>query len=181
MIRHLLALGVFATTILAAEPPTLTLAKELEPFRPFLKTWKGTFIGSTNPNPMSDTIRFERALNGQAIRVIHSVNDGIYGGETLIVWNPQSKKIETFYFTTGGDRSEGTMEIDKDGSISSIESFKGEDPKDDPNSVTKARAITKLLPDGRIHVKSEYLKKSGWVPGHEIIYGETPGAEVIFK
>lgn len=180
MIRYFLLLGVLAGAALAAETNSVSLAKELESFRPFLKTWKGTFIGGKNPNPASDVCRFERALNGQAIRVLHSVNEGVYGGETMIVFNGDSKKIETYYFTTSADVSQGTMEIDKGGAITSVETFKGE--SSDPNSVTKARATSKLLPDGRLHVKSEYLKKSGdWVPGHEIIYSEAPKAEVVFK
>jgi hypothetical protein len=45
--------------------------------------WHGTFI-SQNPKPASDVCRFERAPNGQAIRILHSVNEGIYGGETQL-------------------------------------------------------------------------------------------------
>lgn len=128
---------------------------------------------------MVDVVRFERAMNGQAIRALHSVNDGIYAGETIIYWSKENKRIEFSYFTTLGDRTEGTMEV-KDGAFVSLETVKNIDPKaEDP--ATQVRATSKLLPDGQLHVKSEYLKKGGWGPGHEILYKETPGAEVVFK
>jgi len=177
---RLLAILIFSVAVRAADAPS-TLEKELEPFRKFLKTWKGEFIGGKNPTPMTDVTRFERALNGKAIRVLHSVNDGIYAGETIIMWDAPSKQIRTYYFTTAGDRTEGTMEFDADGTLTSTENVKGEEPKEGADPVTKVRATTKFLPDGRFHVKSEYLKKAGWVAGHEIIYKEAPGAEVVFK
>lgn len=156
------------------------LASELEPFQRLLGTWRGEFVGGKNPKPMIDVTRFERALNGQAIRVLHSVSDGLYAGETLIVWNAAQKRIETFYFTTTGDRSEGVMELRADGSFASTETLKNIDPTEtDP--ITQVRAVSKLLPDGRLHVKSGYLKKAGWQPGHEVIYTEDPDATVVFK
>jgi hypothetical protein len=52
-----------------------TLAKELEPLRSFIgKTWKGQFKGSTPEKPKVDIAKWERALNGQAVRIFHSVN-----------------------------------------------------------------------------------------------------------
>jgi hypothetical protein len=42
MIRYFLLLGIVAATTCAADTNSLSLAKELEPFRPLLKTWKGT-------------------------------------------------------------------------------------------------------------------------------------------
>jgi hypothetical protein len=156
------------------------LAEGLEPLEKYLGTWRGKFVGGKNPNPLEDVTRFERALNGEGIRVLHSVNDGIYAGETMIIWNAAQKRIETFYFTTGGDRSEGVMEPREDGSIASTETLKNiEASEKDP--VTQVRSVSRLLPDGRLHVKSEYLKKAGWQAGHEVIYTQDPGAVVVFK
>lgn len=47
--------------------------------------------------------------------------------------------------------------------------------------VTEVRATSELRADGTLHVKSEYLKKGEWVPGHDIRYQEDAKAEVIFK
>ena len=40
---------------------------------------------------MIDILSFERALNGNAVKVIHSVNNGEFGGETMIMWNPEKE------------------------------------------------------------------------------------------
>ena len=73
----------------------LTLERQLEPLRPFLdKTWKGAFKNSTPEKPMVDIMRWERALNGKAVRVLHSVNDGTYGGETIFMWDPKKQVIK---------------------------------------------------------------------------------------
>jgi hypothetical protein len=54
------------------------LAAPLQSFGPLLgKTWKGEFKDSTPEKPIIDIARWERALNGQAIRVVHSINNGI--------------------------------------------------------------------------------------------------------
>src|SRR5262249_9199059 len=80
-----------------------TLNPHLAPLRPFLgKTWKGVFNGSNPDKPTVDVARWERALNGQAVRLLHSINQGVYGGETLFVWNEKAQKVEFFYFTTAG-------------------------------------------------------------------------------
>src|SRR5262245_57329226 len=87
----------------AVAEETNSLAKPLEPLRPLLgKTWKGYFKNSTPEKPAYDIAKWERAMNGQAVRVTHSVNDGKYGGESIIMVNPKTKGVEFYYFTTAG-------------------------------------------------------------------------------
>src|SRR6266853_533608 len=63
----------------------LLLNSHLEPLRPFLeKTWKGTFNNSKPDKPTIDVKKWERALNGETARCLHSVSDGAYGGESLL-------------------------------------------------------------------------------------------------
>ena len=50
------------------------------------KTWKGTVSPPGAAKPAVDVSRFELALNGQAVRNRHSIDDGAYGGETFILW-----------------------------------------------------------------------------------------------
>src|SRR6187401_2087948 len=68
----------------------------LEPLRPLLeKTWKqvsGPKPGSTN-QPAIDVARWERALNGKAVRILHSINDGVYGGESIIMWDDAKQAV----------------------------------------------------------------------------------------
>ncbi|MFN0069033.1 MAG: hypothetical protein ACKVYV_15520, partial [Limisphaerales bacterium] len=69
----------FALTASAAEEKKLH--PKLEPFRLLLgKTWRGEFKNSTPEKPVIDVSRWERAMNGQAIRILHSINQGEYGG-----------------------------------------------------------------------------------------------------
>src|SRR4051812_4302440 len=82
----------------AAEP---ALVSHLEPLRPLLgKTWKGTFTGSKPEKPVTDIMQWERALNGRAVRSLHSINDGDYGGETIFMWDEKEQKLAYHYFTT---------------------------------------------------------------------------------
>jgi hypothetical protein len=154
----------------------LPLNPHLEPLRPLLeKTWKGTFKDSKPDKPTVDVERWERALNGQAIRLLHSINDGAYGGETLLLWDEQRKTITFYYFTTDGFMTTGTLEP-RDAKFITHEDVKG-----NANSVTEVRSTSEILPGGKFHVKAEYLKNGEWMPGHEVTYEEAPGAKVLFK
>jgi hypothetical protein len=167
---------ILGVTLAGAAEPQPTLAKPLEPLRPFLgKTWKGPFKSSTPDKPKYDVARWERALNGQAVRVLHSVGDGAYGGETLITWNNKTKELQFHYFTTAGFTTHGTMTFEGS-KVLTTEKVTG-----NQNGISEVKATTELLPDGRMHTKSRYFKQGQWVDGHEVTYTETPGAEVVFR
>jgi hypothetical protein len=168
-------LGVLTTAIAAAPAERPTLNAHLEPLRPFLKTWKGTFKNSTPEKPVIDIARWERALNGQAVRLTHSINNGSYGGETLIVWDEQKQGLVFYYFTTAGFMTTGTIEF-KDGKVITHEDVKGS-----AQGITEVRGTSELRPDGKFFVKTEYRKDGEWSPGRETLYEEAPGAEVVFK
>lgn len=176
--RSLVALAVAVSTslvALAADVPS-TLIPQLEPFRPFLgKTWRGEFKNSTPEKPVVDVSRWERALNGKAIRTLHSINRGEYGGESIITWDAAKKSLVYHYFTTAGFITLGTMTV-TDGKIVSHEKVSGE-----AGGVTEVRATHEILPDGSMSTKSEYLKNGTWEPGHAAVYREDPKAEVVFR
>ena len=78
------------------------LSKHLLGFENFIdKKFKGEFYNSTKENPLIDVIYFERILNGNAISISHSINNGAYGGKSIIVWNSKILKLESYYFSTG--------------------------------------------------------------------------------
>ncbi len=169
----LTALIMGGTSSTAPEP---TLHKELEAFRPFLgKTYRGVFKESTPEKPVIDVSTYERAMNGMAIRTLHSINDGEYGGETLIYWDASKKAVAFFYMTTAGFRTEGTLTLVENG-YSAIEDVKG-----NANGITKVRSNAVLKKDGTLHVTSEYFKDDKWTPGRETVYTEDPKAKVIFR
>ena len=147
--------------------------KGLEPFAG--KTYKGEFSTSTADKPMFDIQQWEVILGGKAVRIMHSVNDGDYGGETVIFWDAAKESVVYYYFTNAGFHTTGTMEFAA-GKVISYEEI-----HNNQNGITAAKSIGEVLPDGRIKNSSEYLKNGEWIPGHEVIYTEDAAAEVIFK
>ena len=165
-----------AATVAVSGEPHPALSENLRAFEPYLgKTWRGEFVGSTPESPIHDVSHWERALGGQAVRILHSVNDGEYGGETIIMWDAKTEKLRFWYFTTAAFRTEGTMEF-ADGKWTAHETVTG-----NASGVTEVRSTSEILPDGRLHTKSQYLKDGQWVDGHEIHYTEAPDAKVVFK
>jgi hypothetical protein len=178
MTTHCTAICLFL--LLAANPLTAaetgSLAKELEALRPFLgRTWRGEFKNSTPEKPVVDIARWERVLNGQAIRVLHSVNHGDYGGESIIRWDKEKKTIVYYYFTTAGFTTTGTMTF-TDGKLTSYEKVSG-----NANGISEVRGTSELRPDGTMFSSAEYLKNGQWAPGREVVYKEDMKAEVRFK
>jgi len=153
-----------------------TLSKPLKPFQPFIgKTFKGELTTSTSLKPMIDILRWERALNGNAIRVIHSVNDGEYGGETLIMWDPEFDSLASWYFTTGGYYTRSKINIESDRLIF-IEDVSGNN-----NGITKVKTMVRILPGGKLQNRSKFLMNDIWVEGYETFYKKDPNADIIFK
>lgn len=157
-------------------PGPSSLDVHLEPLRAFVgKTWKGPFANSTPEKPVIDVQRWERALNGTTIRILHSINDGAYGGETLMFWDESKQAIVYFYFTTAGYYTTGTITPRPDG-YTAQESVTGS-----AEGVTEVRSIGVLGADGTLVTRAEYLKNGAWVPGHEVTYREDAAAQVTFK
>jgi hypothetical protein len=173
--RTMLAVCAAAVlSVAAADKPSLN--PHLAMLEPLLgKTWKGAFQNSKPDHPMFDIQRWERVLNGQAVRLLHSVNYGVYGGETMFIWDEKKQAVDYYYFTTEGYMTTGTLQV-KDGHIVTSEQVAG-----DAGGVTEVRGTSEIRPDGKFHVKAEYLKNGQWVFGHEITYEEDSASEVIFK
>jgi hypothetical protein len=172
LIATLIILGFIAS---AAAQQATNFSKALEPFRPFLKTWKGHFKNSTPEKPNFDVQRWERALNGRGVRILHSVNNGAYGGESMIVVNPKTAALEFYYFTTAGFYTRGTIEFEGDKMITHEEVTGNDD------GITKVKGTTELLPGGKMRVLTQYFKKGAWETGRDMTYEESPSAEVVFK
>jgi hypothetical protein len=172
----LLIVCSFCAALAAGAETTDSLDSNLEPLRPLInKTWKGEFKNSKPDKPVVDVARWERALNGKAVRMLHSINDGVYGGETLFVWDEKKKAVAYYYFTTAGFMTIGTLTV-KDAKIITSESVSGS-----ADGVTEVRGTSEIRTDGTFYVKTEYLKNGQWVPGHEVAYREAPEARVVFR
>lgn len=153
-----------------------TLINALEPFRPFIgKTFQGELTESTTEKPVVDISRWERALNGKAVRNLHSLNNGEYGGETIIYYDKNKQSLVYYYFTTAGFYTHGTMKFEGD-TVISHEFVEGNE-----KGITEVKSIATIMKDGSLHNKSMYLKNGEWIEGHEATYVEAPDAKVIFK
>ncbi len=153
-----------------------TLSEHFEPLKPFLgKTWKGIVAENENKEPVYDVSRWERILNGKAVRILHSVNEGDYGGETIIVWDKEKESLVFYYFTTASHYTQGTVKFDK-GKMISHEKVTG--IKD---GVTEVEAASELNDDGTMKVTSRFKKQGEWSANRTVIYFEDQEAEVIFK
>jgi len=162
---------ISATGAGAAEPdPKLALLLPLVG-----KTWRGTLSPAGAAKPVVDVHRFDLVLGGRAVRSSHSINDGEYGGETLFTWDAEKKAIVYTYVTTGGFYTTGTVEAEA-GGFKSHEVVHGS-----ATGPSEVEATSRILPDGRLHVKSRYLKDGKWADGHEIFYSVDAKAVVKFK
>ena len=163
-------------TLVAGALQSAEIDPRLAPLQPLVgKTWRGELSPPGAARPMVDVQRFELALNGRAVRSVHSVNDGEYGGETLFVWDDEKKSVVYTYFTTGGFYTTGTMQPEA-GALQFHELVRGT-----TSGPREVKATSRVLPDGRLHVKSQYLKDGTWADGHEAYYAVDPKAVVRFK
>lgn len=149
---------------------------KLEPFRPLLgKTFTGAFDSPTPENPPVDVQKWERILNGKAVRLMHSLNQGQYGGETIFRWDASKKSVVFHYFTTAGFMTTGTVTVRGTGWTSHEVVQGGE------TSIKEVKAETQPLEDGSLQVSTRLLKDGEWVPGSTVIYRLTPKAKVVFR
>ena len=155
---------------------TNNLSKHLKAFEPYIgKAYKGEFVGSTSEKPVFDVQYWERILNGNGIRITHSVNDGKYGGVSIIMCDLQCESLRSWYFTTAGFYTEATVTFEDKKNVSR-EQVTGK-----PNGVTNVKSTVQLLLNGEMHTKTQYFQEGKWIDGHEIYYKEDPEADIIFK
>ena len=166
----------FFGIIIAQDGDNPTLSEHLLPFKPYLgKTYEGDFINSTKEHPMRDVLTWQRSLNGNGIKMIHSVNHGEYGGETMIMWDPVTKGLRSWYFTTAGSLTISTVEI-KGEQFISIEDVAG-----NQNGITKVKTVIQLLYGEKLEKKTKYLMNNMWVDGNEMIYERVNGKSPLFE
>ena len=153
-----------------------SLSDQLKPLEPYIgKTYKGEFANSTPEKPIFDIQYWERILNGNGVKIIHSVNDGEYGGESIIMWDLISNSFKSWYFTTAGFYTVATVTFE-DNKMIFIEDVTG-----NQNGITQVKSTLELLSNGNMHTKAHYLVNGEWQDGHEISYKEDSKVKVKFK
>ena len=168
---------LLSTLIVSYQTSTeLPLSDHLIEMKPFIgNTYKGDFINSTKENPMFDVLSFERALNGNAIKVIHSVNNGEFGGETMIMWNPEKGGLQSWYFTSAGSLTIQNVQIKKDTFITI------ENVEKNQNAITKVKTIIEVLHGDQIKKRTKYLMNNLWKDGSETLYNKVDGLKPVFN
>ncbi|AZZ99935.1 hypothetical protein [Pseudoalteromonas sp. R3] len=160
----LLLLLVWNIQVLADDDKPAQLAKELAVFQPFLGTWQADFAVPAGKPPMRDISHWERALNGTAVRTLHSINAGMYGGESLIFWDKSKNAVVFYYFTTAGFYTHGTIEV-----LSPTEFVAFEDVTGNKDGITQVKSISRFK-DNHFEVSTQYLKQGKWTEPEQRTY-----------
>ncbi|MDX5406596.1 MAG: hypothetical protein LPK11_06095 [Chromatiaceae bacterium] len=175
---RLLLLSVLLLSGLVGANETLPLHSKLEPFRPYLNQhWQGDLTQPGKAEKVIDRSLWSRALNGQAIKTVHSINNGEYGGESFIFWDEKKQSLAYYYFTTAGFYTHGTMEFNvQTGEIVALENV-----ENNQNGITQVKSFSRILPDGTLQTKSSYLQNGSWVEGHSATYQPVAAQPIRFK
>jgi hypothetical protein len=139
-----------------ANENNLSLDKKLEIFKPYIGTWQANFKVPKGAEPMQDISRWERALNGRAISTKHSINEGEYGGESMIFYDSKKESLVFYYFTSAGFYTKGTMKV-----LSSTQFVAYEEVTGSKEGITKVKSTSEIK-DDQFTILTSYLKKGEW-------------------
>ena len=177
MRRIVVSLLLLSSSLVCAEAPG-DLHPKLEPLRPYLNQyWQGDLTQPGKEGQVIDRLLWSRALNGQAIKTVHSINDGQYGGESFIFWDETKQSLAYYYFTTAGFYTHGTLNINvQTGELVALETV-----KNSQNGISEVKSFSRIMPDGTLQTKSSYLQNGHWVEGHSATYKPVEQQHIIFK
>lgn len=133
------------------------------------KTWRSAPVGEGETGP-ADVSRWSRDLGGRVLVNRHVLEDGSYGGVTYVYENAQTGSLDYVYVTSGGFHTSGSFELGEDGSWTAEEEVTGHE------TITRVRSTGRITPDGRLTMTSEYLANGEWMPGRNVVYGQTTQA-----
>ena len=172
--KLLLIIGftLWANTVIADTGNSKTLVKELAVFAPYIGTWQSAF--SMGEKTVYDVAKWERALNGTTLRTLHSINNGEYGGESLIFFDKKAQQLVFYYFTTAGFYTQGTIEVVSDNSFIAYEDVTGNE-----NGITKVKSTSTLAKD-KLTVATSYFKHGQWTTPQTRVY-QPSEKSVVFK
>lgn len=154
----------------APPPPAGADIAAYAPFAPMIgKSWRGA---STAQPGIEDVQRWDWAIGGHAVRIVHSVNDGAYAGETLIFRDKDSGAFIFHYFTTGGFHTTGVITPVSKG-------FEIDEVVHGADGIERLRSTTELGGDGIYRVRSSTEQAGAWVEIGGFDYREDPSARVV--
>ncbi len=131
------------------------------------KTWRGV---GTGPAAAEDIQRWDWAVGGHAVRVVHSVGGGAYAGETLIFRDKDSGAYIFHYFTSGGFHTTGVMRPTGPGAFEAEETVHGLD------GFPPIRSTMVMGADGVHRTRGFQLENGVWVEKGGFDYREDASA-----
>ncbi|MDX1418322.1 MAG: hypothetical protein R3181_00025 [Rubricoccaceae bacterium] len=167
-----LALALLLAPAALAQPAV----PELERLAWLVGTWVGS-VDLGEDRQAHDVSTFSWAVGGHALRNVHAVGDGIYGGETLIWYDRDADAYPFVYVTTGGFTTQGLLEIDDDGRLVGIEQVDG-DEGGMADGIDAVRSSSALDDDGHLVVSVAYQRDGQWGPEAARVYERDPDASL---
>ncbi|MGZ9100487.1 MAG: copper chaperone PCu(A)C [Brevundimonas sp.] len=131
------------------------------------RSWRGV---GTGPDAAEDIQRWDWAVGGHAVRVVHSVGGGAYAGETLIFRDKASGGFIFHYFTSGGFHTTGVMRPTGPGAFEAEETVHGLD------GFPPIRSTLVMGADGVHRARSFQQENGAWVEKGGFDYREDPSA-----
>ncbi len=129
------------------------------------RTFKGVPTGSSSET-LADFQHWAWADNGEALLIRHALEDGSYGGETIVRKDIATGELAYVYNTNAGFSTEGVFTVHEDGTWEAVEEVDGQ------GDITKVRSRGEILPSGKMISTSEYFSNGTWTLGHGFEYRE---------
>jgi hypothetical protein len=86
---------------------------------------------------------------------------------TYVYENAQTGSLDYVYVTSSGFHTSGSFELGEDGSWTAEEEVTGHE------TITRVRSTGRITPDGQMAMTSEYFANGEWMPGRNVVYGQT--------
>lgn len=154
MNKKIISLFLVMFTSFAVNSAELT--EKLALFKNYLGTWESVFKMEDGKPSVVDVSQWEVTLNGKVLKTRHSINDGMYGGESMIFWDNSKNSIVFYYFTTAEFFTQGRIEL-----VDANTFIAYEEVTNNKDGITQVKSTSKLL-DGKMDVSTSYLKKGEW-------------------
>jgi len=138
------------------------------------RTYRGEPLEGSS-EAVADIQSWNWAIGGAGLSIRHALEDGSYGGETLVYHDKASDRLAYVYVTSAGFHTEGSFDINEDGSWTAVEEVTGHP------SITKVRSNGHQRSDGSLMSASEYYQDDDWVPGTQFLYREVFDIEPVIN
>lgn len=155
MMKKLLVLVLF-TCFASFSVVSAELTEKLSVFKNYLGSWESVFKIQDGKPSVVDVSHWEVTLNGKVLKTRHSINDGMYGGESMIFWDSSKNSIVFYYFTTAEFFTQGRIEV-----VDDMTFIAYEDVTNNKDGITQVKSTSKLL-DEKMEVSTSYLKEGEW-------------------